>query len=169
MKAEASYVVYEEVFISCSARAEKAENQGQGSIVRATELHIWINSQWRQNCHAKVRPWLGKNGALTHRIWTFRWMLPKIMNLDSSEPLSLHKWLSPACWGPAFAPCWRRFKVLSSTKPLSLHQDLPPPSILASRPIIQVESQHKSVWHYWAWKGGRWFPRSCREAGTSKS
>lgn len=45
MKAEVSYVMYKEVFIPCSARAEKAENQGQGLVVRTTELHIRINSQ----------------------------------------------------------------------------------------------------------------------------
>lgn len=45
MKAEASFIVYEEVLIYCRTRAEKAENQGQPSTVRASEPPVRLNSQ----------------------------------------------------------------------------------------------------------------------------
>lgn len=65
-----TFLVNKKILISCSVRAEKAENQDQSLIVRVPEHQVRVNSQSRQNCYAKVKSWLGKNVALTYRMGT---------------------------------------------------------------------------------------------------
>lgn len=56
-----------EALISCSERAEKAENQAWSLTTRVEELQRRFDSQLRKVCYAKDRLLMGKNGTLYMR------------------------------------------------------------------------------------------------------
>lgn len=123
-----------------------AEQTDQKTRLRSSvEIQRKLDSQFQQIFHAKVRALIRK--ALDPETWGGGIRIFTLVNLElpgSQNLLCVHKW--PTVRRQWIHLVWRSWRSLPETGALQGNaypsQDLPPPSLLPTRPITEIRSDN---------------------------